>query len=132
VARGGRREGAGRKPGSALTKSVVVARKAAEAGVSPLEIMMETARYLWAQATEGGRFDARLAIQACWIAKECAPYCHPRLAAVAYQELRETKSQAQSSNLVVNVQFVTAATAPESDRAVRHGGDGAGVRFCGC
>jgi hypothetical protein len=94
---------------------VVVARKAAEAGVSPLEIMMETARYLWGQATEGGRFDARLAIQACWIAKECAPCCHPRLAAVAYQELGEAKSQAPSSNLVLNVQFVTAAPAPDSE-----------------
>src|SRR5215471_9466385 len=40
-------------------------------------------RMLWAKANEGSVPDLELAKQACAVAAQCAPYCHPRLAAVA-------------------------------------------------
>src|SRR5215471_647703 len=39
-------------------------------------------RMLWAKANEGSVPDLELAKQACAVAAQCAPYCHPRLAAV--------------------------------------------------
>jgi hypothetical protein len=80
--RGGRREGAGRKPGSKLTKSQLIAAEVREAGISPLELQLTTMRELWRRAHANGAMDMGLATQACQIAKDCAPYIHPRLAAI--------------------------------------------------
>jgi hypothetical protein len=80
--RGGRREGAGRKPGSKLTKSQLIAAEAREAGISPLELQLTTMRELWRRAHANGAMDMGLATQACQIAKDCAPYIHPRLGAI--------------------------------------------------
>src|SRR5215472_16979432 len=82
--RGGRREGAGRKPGSKLTKSQLIAAEAREAGISPLEVQLTTMRELWRRAHANGEMDADLAAQACAIAKDCAPYVHPRLASIQH------------------------------------------------
>src|SRR5215471_5231827 len=59
--RGGRREGAGRKPGSKLTKSQLIAAEAREAGISPLEVQLTTMRELWRRAHANGEMDADLA-----------------------------------------------------------------------
>ena len=80
--RGGRREGAGRKPGSKLTKSQLIAAKVRDAGMSPLELQLTTMRELWRRAYLNGEMDVGLATQACQIAKDCAPFVHPRLASV--------------------------------------------------
>lgn len=89
MAKGGKRPGAGR-PRGAKSKSTIerdlrlqqsIAR-AHEQGISPLEVMLSTMRTLWKE----GRW-----LQACQIAKDAAPYVHPRLTAVGAQ-LDEGKS----------------------------------------
>jgi len=80
--RGGRREGAGRKPGSKLTKSQLIAAEVRDAGMTPLELQLTAMRELWRQAHLNGEMDVGLATQACQIAKECAPFVYPRLASV--------------------------------------------------
>jgi hypothetical protein len=79
---GGRRAGAGRKPGSANRKTRELADQAAIEGITPLEVKLQTMRMLWARAHEGSVPDLDLAKQACAIAAQAAPYCHPRLAAI--------------------------------------------------
>ncbi len=73
MSRGGKRENAGRKVGSATKRTRDIADKAAEAGKSPLEIMLKAAETHYV----AGRYD-----EAAAIAKDAAPYCHPRLAAI--------------------------------------------------
>ena len=68
---GGRRKGAGRKPGAATTKTREIANKAVEAGISPLEYMLAVLR------DEGNDTTARFEA-----AKAAAPYVHPRLNSV--------------------------------------------------
>jgi hypothetical protein len=70
--RGGRREGAGRKPGSKVTKTQLIAAEALAAGVSPLEYMLAVMRDPAAPADRRDR-----------MAAAAAPYIHPRLAVSA-------------------------------------------------
>lgn len=72
--RGGKRLGAGRPPGAKTKRTQELARAAAAAGVTPLEVMLETMRTHHA----AGDLDAASAV-----AKDAAPYLHPRLAAIA-------------------------------------------------
>src|SRR5215469_1766003 len=69
---GGRRAGAGRKPGSANRKTLEIADQAATDGVLPFEYMLAVMRD---PNVEPERRD-RMAVAA-------APYIHPRLAVVA-------------------------------------------------
>ena len=71
--RGGRRPGAGRKPGSATRKTREIAERASAAGITPLEVMLEDMRAKYA----AGDLDAA-ANRAC----DCAPYMHPRLSSI--------------------------------------------------
>ena len=71
MARGGKREGAGRKPGSATRRTREIADAIAETGLTPLDYMLGILRDETADAS--ARFEA---------AKQAAPYCHARLAAV--------------------------------------------------
>lgn len=73
--RGGARKGAGRKAGSATTKTREIADKAVAAGISPLEVMLE--------AMNSFRASGDLE-KAASFAKDAAPYVHPRLAAVEH------------------------------------------------
>lgn len=73
MARGGKREGAGRRPGTANRKTREIADKAIEDGITPLEVMLNAMRS--AHAT--GDVD-----RAVSVAKDVAPYIHPRLAPV--------------------------------------------------
>jgi hypothetical protein len=70
---GGRRKGAGRKKGSLSTRTQAIAAAASAGGVTPLEYMLSILRDETAEKAE--RFQA---------AKECAPYIHPRLAAIEH------------------------------------------------
>jgi hypothetical protein len=73
MARGGKREGAGRKPGTP-NKATQEQRDAIEAsGLTPLEYMLSVMRN--ESADESRRLDA---------AKSAAPYVHPRLSAVEH------------------------------------------------
>jgi hypothetical protein len=92
-ARGGKRSGAGRKAGAATKKTRVIADKAAAEGVTPLEVMLKTMVALMAKADEIAKLppdpDGKpaanpldLMIEAAGVAKDAAPYMHPRLAAM--------------------------------------------------
>ena len=70
-ARGGRRAGAGRKPGSATRKTREIADAAADTGITPLEYMLSLLRDKDLAGAE--RFEA---------AKAAAPYMHPRLSSL--------------------------------------------------
>jgi hypothetical protein len=90
--RGGTRKGAGRKPGSATKKTREIADKAAAEGITPLEVMLKTMRALVAKAErvaaegpeEGDRIVSplQLLVEASAVAKDAAPYMHPRLSSV--------------------------------------------------
>lgn len=71
--RGGRRPGAGRKPGTANKKTREIADRAASEGVTPLEVMIEAMR----NAYETGG-----AIEAFPYAKDAAPYMHAKISAM--------------------------------------------------
>lgn len=98
--RGGKREGAGRKPGALSTKTRKVAEAAATEGITPLEVMIENMRFAHESAegflrklieseTPIEGFDAykemlRLRAMSQECAKDAAPYMHPRLAAIEH------------------------------------------------
>jgi hypothetical protein len=65
---GGRREGAGRKPGSVSKLDAEARKKAAEGGMMPLDFLLGIMR--------DDEQDARSRLDA---AKAAAPYCHARL-----------------------------------------------------
>lgn len=71
--KGGKRAGAGRKPGTATQKSRVVADLVALTGTSPLEVLIDCMK----KAQERG--DERAAAQ---YANMAAPYVHARLASI--------------------------------------------------
>ena len=71
MARGGARPGAGRKSGAATQKTRQVADKAAAAGVTPLEFMLNRMR------DEGAPIADRMEM-----AKAAAPFIHPKLSSV--------------------------------------------------
>lgn len=71
MARGGARQGAGRKPGAVTQKTRKVADELLGEGVTPLEFMLSILRD--ETKDEAVRFEA---------AKHAAPYCHAKLAAV--------------------------------------------------
>jgi len=70
---GGARPGAGRKAGSLNSKTRAIAEKCADMGATPLEVMVQA--YL--KLVEEGRLE-----DAAKIAKDAAPYMHPRLSNV--------------------------------------------------
>jgi hypothetical protein len=73
--RGGYRKGAGRKPGSATKKTREIADRAAASGITPLEVMLEAMMSLRAS----GEIE-----KAASVAKDAAPYVHPKLAAIEH------------------------------------------------
>ncbi|WP_238878645.1 hypothetical protein [Achromobacter xylosoxidans] len=100
--RGGARKGAGRKPGAATKKTREIADKAAAEGITPLEVMLRAMTALVDQADAlaagsgakdkeqtaelNGKAVSRigLLVAAADVAKDAAPYIHPRLAAVEH------------------------------------------------
>src|SRR6476659_2713279 len=71
MAPGGKRNGAGRKPGLAMTKTREIADRIAQEGDTPLEVMLRVMR--------NTKVDLRIRLDA---AKSAAPYRHPRLAPI--------------------------------------------------
>lgn len=92
--RGGRRPGAGRKKGSATKRTRDIADQAAREGITPLEVMLKTMQALVATAERVARSKAKpakgtplaldLMLAASGVAKDAAPYMHPRLSAVEH------------------------------------------------
>jgi hypothetical protein len=81
--RGGRRPGAGRKVGSATKKTREIADKAAAAGITPLEVMLEAMNFY----RSGGDLE-----KAAGFAKDAAPYIHAKLSSVEMNAKVQTKS----------------------------------------
>jgi hypothetical protein len=83
--KGGPVPGAGRKPGATVVRSRKIANELARDGLTPLQVMIDTMRELCQQAanapTAAERIEKKLA--ACAVAKDAAPYIHPRLTSVA-------------------------------------------------
>lgn len=83
VGRGGSRKGAGRKKGTANLKTREIANKAAAAGITPLEYMLDVMR---AEPPDG--LEPREMLAAVTLrfeaAKAAAPYIHPRLQAIEH------------------------------------------------
>jgi hypothetical protein len=69
--RGGKRQGAGRKPGSVNKKTREIADRAVEEGMTPLEYMLDILRDK--SADDKDRM---------WAAEKAAPYVHPKLSAI--------------------------------------------------
>jgi hypothetical protein len=93
TARGGKRANAGRKAGTANKKTREIANKAAEAGITPLEVMLDTMREIHAKAmsidagepvvvNEEAITRLGLLTEASKIARDAAPYMHARLQAM--------------------------------------------------
>lgn len=116
--RGGKREGAGRKEGSATKKTREIADKAAQEGITPLEVMLDNmvfahqqAGEIMAQLLESGMdlpdgFDQlkellRFRGIAQEAAKDAAPYIHPRLAAIEH-----TGKGGEAINMNWQIEFV--------------------------
>jgi hypothetical protein len=72
MARGGNREGAGRKPGTPNRKTAEVAEAIDATGMSPLDYLVTLYRDGTAEAKDRA-----------WAANAAAPYCHPRMAPTA-------------------------------------------------
>jgi len=89
---GGYRKGAGRKPGSAgaaTTKTRAIANKAAAEGTTPLEAMLKTMVAFMDQADQAKKAGddekaLKLMVSASSVAKDAAPYIHPRLQAIEH------------------------------------------------
>ncbi len=75
MSRGGARTGAGRKKGQATKKSQEVADRAAGEGITPLEVMLKAMRHYDTLNDHD---------KAASIAKDAAPYMHPRLSAIQH------------------------------------------------
>lgn len=73
---GGVRPGSGRKPGSVTVRTRKIAeRELAKGRITPLEVMLHAMRVHY----DAGEFD-----HAAAIAKDAAPYMHPKLQAVQH------------------------------------------------
>ena len=73
ASKGGARAGAGRKKGSLNIKTAEIAERAAEKGITPLEVMIQAMREV---------YESQGAPAAVPFAEKCAPYMHPKLANV--------------------------------------------------
>src|SRR5512132_2652710 len=83
--KGGPVPGAGRKPGATVVRSRKIANELAREGLMPLPTMINVMRELWQQAADAPTAAERLEkkLLACAVAKDAAPYLHPRLTSVA-------------------------------------------------
>jgi hypothetical protein len=73
MARGGKREGAGRPQGAVTSRTREAAEKAASEGLTPLDYMLTVLRN--DQADKADRM---------WAAEKAAPYVHAKLASVEH------------------------------------------------
>jgi hypothetical protein len=67
-------------------KARAAAAALADQGITPLEVMVGTMRSLWAEAeqTDDLGLVREIQLKAAVVAKDCAPYMHPRLAAIEH------------------------------------------------
>lgn len=82
--RGGARKGAGRKVGSATTKTRAIADRAASEGVTPLEFMLSVMRKEPSGDIKDERVLQSIREMRFEAAKAAAPYMHPKLSAIEH------------------------------------------------
>ena len=112
---GGRRPGAGRKPGVPSRKTIARLRIAGEAkagGIEPLALMLQAMRSLWAQDDPAAKF------KAVEIARDCAPYIHPRLSSVDQRTTFEGDTLAALLREIDGLTIGIAADNPDAGPAV--------------
>jgi hypothetical protein len=87
--RGGKRIGSGRRAGSRNKETVYREKEVALTGATPLQVMLKTMRYHYAEATtkmkdkNHDRKEVSVNLEAAMrAAKSCADYVHPKLASV--------------------------------------------------
>lgn len=107
MAKGGRRQGAGRPKGAQTERKRAVAIKAAAEGVTPITVMLGVMRAAFSEAIdpEGGIIDMKAATLAANMAKDAAPYVHPRLSSVdarvrqTYEDMTDTEIEQRIAEL---------------------------------
>src|SRR5215207_11485599 len=113
--RGGARPGSGRKPGIANKKTRDIAERAASEGITPLEVMIEAMR---------DHYNNRRLDQAAAVAKDAAPYMHPRLATVNVGnkpgETFKTEDTSARDILTSRVAMLSARVLKPEDEAMQH------------
>lgn len=127
---GGARPGAGRKPSTANIKTRAAAnRLMLEAGhETPLDVMAGTMRELWRQARFEDsdkprlRLEISIAERACAIAKDLAPYLHPKLASVDPETGKPPEQTVNVDVLVIARQIALALTLGDKRTLGRIGG----------
>lgn len=82
MARGGKRDGAGRPAGAANKRTREIADGAANEGLTPLEFMLKVLR------DEEQGMDNRM-----WAAEKAAPYVHAKLASVEHKGSLDVTTQ---------------------------------------
>jgi hypothetical protein len=83
--RGGKRAGAGRKPNVPNRASAQREREAATSGATPRDVLLMSMRSLWALADQNKnnkKAFAHYVRAAAAVAKDAAPYFHPRISTV--------------------------------------------------
>ena len=115
MARGGKREGAGRKEHSTTVANREIAKAALESGKkTPLEVMLEAMHYAMEQvsATEN-KLEKKIFYEAAHAhAKDAAPYMHAKLASVevknpAGETFRTSQELTQSDKDLINRYIAT-------------------------
>ena len=96
MARGGTRIGAGRPKGAATKRTREIADKAATEGLTPLEVMLKAMNEHVAKK----EWDAAAAL-----AKDAAPYMHPKLQSVMHTGDKENPVVTDNT---IRIEFVSA------------------------
>lgn len=105
--KGGKRPGAGRKPGSKNQRTAELARRAAAEGITPLEYMLDVMREPQPTPQDGEEPALFVARYVGWrerafeAAKAAAPYVHPKLATMEHSGPNGAPIQAR-----VTIEFV--------------------------
>ena len=87
---GGRRVGAGRRPGSVNVRTREIAEAALASGITPLEVLLNTMRAAW-ERSENGTIQGEDLSLALSCAERSAPYIHARIQAVSLDGKLENK-----------------------------------------
>lgn len=124
--RGGPRQGAGPKAGSTnAPRGRLVALVAIAKEVTPIDMIMRTAQAIWAHAVRpDGKLDIDRAKEAAAIAKDAAPYVHPKLAQVESNPEKPLtpRTAADRLDLTRRMAFAIRAEVERQERARRASG----------
>lgn len=108
MARGGKRDGAGRKEGAVSVASKEAAKAFIESGKqTPLEVMLEAMEYAMSQVrATNNALEKKIFYEAAHAhAKDAAPYMHAKLANVEVQAL--DKNGQPTDAITLNVNLIT-------------------------